>query len=202
MKIIPSFSKRAYVLSGTLLALLAVFIFYLYIYIPQREDELIRQRIRGLEQTAFNFQAKWEVFNKNAEKISNQYENDPANGIKIELEQIIEQSKRKRDTGNVYENLKVEERKIKGKLDAINAKITRSGFNVNLEVGYDEDKVDADKNLVFVQNPTSNIVIKTGIDRFFESLKRPNDFDDYFISSCLPVEKWRFIPGKGSVFES
>lgn len=68
MKIIPTFSKRTYVFSGTFLALLAMFVLYFLFYLPQREERFIKQRERALHQMARNFEIKSMVWSKNAER--------------------------------------------------------------------------------------------------------------------------------------
>ena len=69
MRFIRPLSRRAYVLLGTMLAILGLILGYFIFYLPNREENIIEQKSRILTQVARNFEKKWEVFEKNAGKM-------------------------------------------------------------------------------------------------------------------------------------
>lgn len=229
MKILPSISRRAYVLSGTLLAVLAVFVFYLYVYVPNREEKLIQQRMRALEQTAVNFQEKWNVYQRNADKIASRLKKEVKMGESVKaayqggidswkekiksleekqlllekrdsLERTLKSQKEQEIPDNEdliqlkYSIAHSQERiihlqdRIKGVEDSIILRIKEDGLNVNLEVmrpgfkGMNENLIFTRFNVSLTEGQdTNSFIIKSGFNNFYESLKRPDIFDDYFI---------------------
>ncbi len=65
MKLRRSVSRRTYIVSLTLFTLAALFSYYFLAFLPQKENQLIAQRVRALDRVGENFQEKFAVFNKN-----------------------------------------------------------------------------------------------------------------------------------------
>ena len=65
MKLRRSVSRRTYIVSLTLFILTALFSYYFLAFLPQKENQLIAQRVRALDRIGENFQEKFQVFNRN-----------------------------------------------------------------------------------------------------------------------------------------
>ncbi|WPP49049.1 cache domain-containing protein [Catalinimonas niigatensis] len=69
MKLSFSLPKRSYVVVVTLLILFSLFAYYFWIYLPSREELLVANRVRVLQQIARNFKEKDKVYQKTADAI-------------------------------------------------------------------------------------------------------------------------------------